>query len=389
MASYIASSRNRYYVSMEQAYGQSAPISAANRFPANRLHLRQAYETIKRPDKSGTRTLQSQLVTGRKNISFDIASYLCPWSGNGTPAYGPLFQAACGASPFSWPGVSVNSLIGQLELVTATEHNLTVGCAVSWLGEIRFVSGVLNPYTFTINAPFSTSIQSGDLLGPTVTYKLSSNLPSLTLYDYWESQNSIDRVIPGAAVNSMHISVNGDNHEFTFSGAASDIVDARSFSPGASGMAVFPNEPTLSIFNNTGVPGHLGQVWLGANSTQFFTMTAADVRLVNNLDLRRQEFGLIKPVAVIPGEREVTYSFTVFAQDDRQTTSLYDAARSRSPIPAMLQLGTQQGQLMGVYLPQVIPVVPQYEDSQIRLRWEFNNNRVQGGLDDELSVAFA
>ncbi len=389
MASYISSNRNRFYVSLEQAYGQAAPISSTNRFPGTRLQLRQTHETIRRLDKTGTRTLQAQLFTGRNQTIFEVSSYLAPWGGGSAPAYGPFFHAACGATPIIWPGVPIASRVGQLEFVTSVVHNLTAGCAISWSGEIRFVSSVLNPYTFLINAPFTAAIQGGDLLGPSITYKLAGNLPSLTLYDYWDAQNSFNRVIPGAAVNSLHIAINGDYHDFTFSGAASDIVDSRSFSPGAFGMTAFPGEPAISQFDTTGVPGHLGQAWLGVNPTQLYTLTGADLRLVNNLDLRRNEFGLANPTAVVPGERDVTYGFTLLAEDDQQTTSLYDAGRRRSPIPAMLQLGTQQGQLMGIYLPQVVPVMPQYDDSQPRLQWEFNNNRVQGGVDDELSIAFA
>ncbi len=81
--------------------------------------------------------------------------------------------------------------------------------------------------------------------------------------------------------------------------------------------------------------------------------------------------------------------FTLMAQNDAQTTALYAAARLRNPVSAMLQLGQQQGQLMGILLPNVVPEIPSYNDSQPRLQWEFKNNRAQGVSDDEIFVAFA
>jgi hypothetical protein len=44
---------------------------------------------------------------------------------------------------------------------------------------------------------------------------------------------------------------------------------------------------------------------------------------------------------------------------------------------------------MGIFLPNMIPEIPNYTDSGTRLLWEFKQNRAQGSSDDEISVAFA
>jgi hypothetical protein len=54
----------------------------------------------------------------------------------------------------------------------------------------------------------------------------------------------------------------------------------------------------------------------------------------------------------------------------------------------MFQLGDTTGQLMGVYLKSVIPVVPEFDDSKNRLQWKFRASRAQGTVDDEIAVAF-
>ena len=68
--------------------------------------------------------------------------------------------------------------------------------------------------------------------------------------------------------------------------------------------------------------------------------------------------------------------------------ALYQASRQRSPIGVMLQLGQQEGQLFGVYLKSVVPEVPEFDDGETRLQWQFSNCRAQGTFNDELFVAF-
>jgi hypothetical protein len=183
--------------------------------------------------------------------------------------------------------------------------------------------------------------------------------------------------------------VNGDFHEFVFAGPAADLLDTTSFVSGTAGLTSFPIEPALGSFDYSVVPGHLGQVWIGAPENQFFTLTSATIEVKNNIDVRNREFGSSYPRAIAPGMRQVTSQFTLFAQDDAQTASLYAAAKARNNLAAMLQLGQQQGQLMGVYLPRVTPEIPNFNDSQTRLQWEFKNNFAEGLVNDEFYLAFA
>jgi hypothetical protein len=78
----------------------------------------------------------------------------------------------------------------------------------------------------------------------------------------------------------------------------------------------------------------------------------------------------------------------LFELVDAQTAALYQAARSRSPISVMFQLGEQTNQLFGAYMPAMVPEVPEYDDSQTRLEWKFSNCRAQGTAENELYVAF-
>lgn len=80
-------------------------------------------------------------------------------------------------------------------------------------------------------------------------------------------------------------------------------------------------------------------------------------------------------------------NLSLFEQANDETKGLYQAARQRSPIGVMLQLGQQSGQLFGAFMPAMVPEVPEFDDSETRLEWKFQSNRAQGTVNDELYIA--
>ncbi len=304
------------------------------------------------------------------------------------PAYWPLFQACLGGSAMQSPGGTIASAASLSTIGFTGPHGLVPGQAVVSGGEIRFAAAIVDSQTVQVNAPFSAAPGAGSQTGTTSGLQPADNLSSVTIFDYWSPGGSVQRILPGAAVDTFTIAVNGDFHEFLFAGQAQDLVDSSSFVGGQAGLAAFPAEPAVSGLNYAIVPGHLGQVWLGSAPNQFFTLTKAKVSFQNNLDLRAREFGASLPLAIAPGERTVTLDFSIYQQDDTATAALYQAARQRSPIGIMLQLGQQQGQLFGIYMKSVIPEVPEFDDSDKRQQWQFQSCRAQGGMNDEIFVAF-
>ena len=389
MGTYILSTANRFYAALEQNYGAAASVTAANRFPAVSLQSHQAVQVGKRQDKTGTRTYLGAFPGARRITAFEVKTYLTSWSGVGEPVYGPLLRASLGAAPQLASGLSVASVESGTLIQTTAPHGLSTGSAISSGPEIRFVTAVTNTVTFSINAPFITTPVANQVLAPAITYSLSTVLPSITLYDYWDPVSAVSRMITGASVDTAEILVNGDYHEFSFSGPARDLLDSFSFVTGAAGLSVFPVEPALAAFDYSIVPGNLGQVWLGAPASQFYTLTQASIGIRNNLEVRSEEFGSSYPQALAPGRREVVSNFTLYAQDDTQTESLYAAAKLRTQVSAMFQLGQQPGQIMGIFMQSVTPEIPGYDDSETRLLWQFKNNLAQGVSNDEIFIAFA
>ncbi len=387
--SYILSNDNRYYVALEQSYGTAAVAASGNRIPAVKLTIKQQTEKIQRKDKTGSRTFAGNPSGLRRDTSFQLKSYMSNWADQtALPAHGPLFQACLGAAATISGVGTVAGNPTSTQVAFTAPHGLVPGHAISSGGEMRFISAIVDNLTVQLHAPFTTPPAISTQTGPAAVYQPANLLNSVTIFDYWSPGTSVQRILSGAALDTLTLRVNGDFHEFDFGGQAQDLLDSSSFQNGQSGLSAFPAEPAIAPFNYSIIPGHLGQVWLGTLPNRFFTLTAAEITFQNNLDLRAREFGVLLPTAISPGLRSVTLDFSLYQLDDSATQALYQAARQQSPISVMIQLGQQQGQLFGIYMKSVIPEVPQFDDSQRRQQWQFQNCRAQGSVDDEIFVAF-
>jgi hypothetical protein len=389
MAGYISSNANRFYTALESGYGQLQAVQAENRIPAVKLAIEQQLETARRKDKTGSRTFGGTPPGGWRKTDFELRTYLTSWDRTGQPGYGPLFQAALGGTPLEFTGGTVAAATSAGRLQFGEPHVLAVGQGVAYAGEIRFVAAHVDANTVQLNAPFTQLPAAGAPLGAALTYVPATELPSVSLYDYWSPETAVQRALTGAAVDELEVLINADYHEVRFSGLAQDVIDSASFAGAVGQLTQFPEEPALDAFDYSIVPGNLGQAWIGASPTQMLTITNGSVVLKNQLEMRRREFGARGPRAISPGQRTVTASFELFSQDDDETRSLYQAARQQSPVSVMFQLGEAEGQVMGVYLKSVIPEVPEFDDSENRLQWKFRASRAQGTVDDEIAVAFA
>jgi len=350
---------------------------------------KQVPEQTARRDKTGTRTFTGLPNTIRKKTSYSLNTFMTEWSNQSVqPGEGPLFQAAMGGTPVFFNGGTVASVTGLTQIQFTAAHGLSAGQAVTFSGEMRFVAAVENSTTVFLNAPFTNVPVTGSALGTTVTYLLADSLPSVSIFDYWDPSTAVQRIVDGAAVDTMTVKVNGDFQEFDFAGPSMDLVDSASFQSGEGGLTSYPAEPSTAGFDYTIVPGHLGEVWMGATPTEFLTLTSAELTVENNVELRAKEFGTDFARCIAAGQRKVTLNLELFEMVDAQTAGLYQAARQRSPISVMLQLGEQTNQLLGAYMPAMVPEVPEFDDGETRLQWKFQNSRAQGTAGDELYIAF-
>jgi len=389
MACYISSGKNRHYAAVESTFGQAAAITAAERFTSLGLRITVEQEKARRRDKTGTRTYQGISGELRKQIQFQVGTYLYQRDEmSPAPRYGALVAAAMGSTPLASAGGMTVSQVDGAQVTFGGPHGLSVGQALAVGGEVRFVESVASANTVVVSAPFESDL-AGMIAGSTVSYPLAHDLKSVTLYDFWSPDTSVQRVLPGSAVDEMRIDVNGDYHEITFRGEAAELVDSRTFQAEQAGLAAFPVEPVLAAHAEAPIPGHLGQAWLGTGPEMIHTVKSARVSINNNIAFRRTDFGSLRARCLVPGDREVQVELEMYSQDRAVFNELYEAARMRNGLPLMVQLGSAPGQLCGLWIPNFVPEVPEFLDDEPRLRWKVRASQAQGTSEDEVYVAFA
>jgi hypothetical protein len=389
MACYISSRNNRYYAAVESNYGVAAPVTAAQRFSGIWLDAQQEHERPRRRDKTGTRTDQGIAGTLRRRTRWSLKTYLYSReSGEQAPRYGTLIEGALGGAAQGTAGGKSLASISGLSLGFTQAHGLRPGEAVAVGNDLRLVSAAPDEQTVLLCAPLSAGVQSGDVTGGAVSYAPAVQLSGVTLYDYWSPATAVQRLLRGAAVDLMEVRVNADFHEFTFQGEAADLVDDKSFESGMGGLTAFPQEPALETMYDGPVPGHLGQAWMGTGPDQLHTLADARIRVRNNVDFRSKDFGSLAPRCIVAGDREVMVDLELYSQDRAVFDGIYQAARQRSAVPLLIQMGESAGAMCAVYIPALIPAVPELLDGEERLRWRLRGSVALGTAEDEIHVAF-
>jgi len=389
MSVYMQSSENSHYLAKETEPGIVPQVSEEHRVALSGLRMATSHVVPRRSDKWGSRSVGEPIQVLQKDSAFQFSTYhyansLYP----GASRYGTLLEASMGGDPLYFPGATVESLPVPSQIRFVAAHSLSKSMAVSYAGEIRFVNQVVNGQTVELNAPFSIAPAPSSILPPAFTYTLSRSLKSFSLFDYWSPGSSIQRIGRGAVVDKMKVEINGDYHTLSFSGPMIDVVDSLTFEQGIGGLTEFPVEPaSLELAHPMPVLGHLGQALIG--DSRFYTLTEGEIAMTNGVDGKGREFGSVVPRCFVPGRRSVTFSASLYVTDEAETRALYANWSRRDAVPVMMQLGDRQGNLMGVYMPKVIPASPGFDDRENRLIWRLEKSVAHGTGDDELFIGMA
>lgn len=385
MACYISTRNSRYYAALEEEFGQVAAVTAAHRFGGVWLDVTQRWEEPRRRDKTGSRTFQGLAGRLRKHTAFTLTTYLyARESPTALPRCGALVECALGGAPRVSPdGLPLVQAQGSLAVFGAA-HGLEPGDAITFGGDLRFVTACPDPLTAWLSAPLTSA--AGTTAGGAVSYRPAAKLPSATLYEYWTPASAVQRILRGCVVDELELVLNGDFHELTFRGAAAGMLDSAGFEPGEGGLVSFPAEPSVQPLMELPVPGHLGQVWIGG--TPLGTLASARIRIRNHVEMRWRDFGLLAPRCAAPGDREVLIDLEIYSSDNEACEGIHASADRREPMALMVQMGEVPGAMCGIHVANFVPSPPEFLDGEERLRWRLRGCHAQGFHDDEIYLAF-
>lgn len=383
---YIGTHSNRIYLKSEIDHPELNNMTASRVAPVTSLRVSSKRKQLVRRDKTGYRSESPVLGPQRELVEVSMNAYGTGWDGDpGKSAISPILESGFCAASVLGANLPVSVAAGS-QLTFAADANLSVGSALAFGSEIRFVAAVAGPRDVTLNAPFSIVPVTGSSVEGCANLAAGDSVRTMSVLDTWSPAQAVQRLLAGVTADQLSININNDFLEIGMRGFARNLVDSVSGVGGAG--FVFP-APPAGAGNSLAAPiaGHLGQALLGIEGFSVCTLTEAKITIDNNIDPRTDEFGCYGTKAYTLGKRRVSLDMTLFERNDALSQTLYTNAVNNIPVPVMLQIGNQPGSMFGIYLPAVLFAVPEFEDTQSRLLWRFRSSLALGAENDEIFIA--
>jgi len=386
---YISSLSNTIYLKADSDIGAALDVSDARIAPIESLSVNVKRKQLFRNDKSGYRSRNPLLGPQREEIGLSLVANATGWANRPeTPVLSPLFQSAF-ASPIEI-GQNYTVASSALNSITLqTDSNLQVGMAVCFGEELRFVRSVQDARSFELNSPFSSAPSNGALLLGCCNFSPGNIVHTFEVFEFWTPATAVQRVTSGCCANRTAIEINNDFVTISVDGFAKALTDSVTYN-GVSG--VFPQAPVANASSTSAISpiaGHLGQALIGASGQRVCTLVQGKITIDNGIQSRSDEFGCYGIKAFTLGQRKTEIDLSLYERNDHLSRELYAKAVDNEPTSLMLQLGTGQGNMMGIYLPAVLVPVPAFVDSDSRVLWRFKGAVSIGAQDDEIFVAVA
>jgi len=385
---YSNSRQQRVYLLPEATLGTvpntagAANFAGANACRITKFNIRNNVATIRRPDKTGTRSL-TQGVTGKRTASWESDMAVAP---NGTvaikPDCDPILTAGFGQSP-TVIVASVKSITAisaaTPAVCTCAAHGLgatgaympiTITAAANALYLGSWIALVIDASTFSLvgsTAAMGASASASAQVG-SVVYTLSDTVLSFAALNARQPWTVFQEIAAGCVVGSMNFSLNQDMATWTASGTAKAAIDSVNFSSldttGQSGLAAFPgSEPASPVTNGNAVSGFLGQLVIDGNIMGTLKSMGIKVGINSGLDFA---FGSYYATLPSGATRVVSANVSLFEQDDAASSNIYTKALTKAPVVVVGRIGNTSGSMMAIVLKGVQMEFPDQDDSSNR-----------------------
>lgn len=384
---YISTFSNVFYLRADTNAGEPLQLAEARRAPIESLQVAVKRKQLFRNDKTGYRSRAAVLGPQREDVNLSLTANVTGWADrNEEPSLGPLFASAVSAEGQSGTNLTVDSVAGSNVTVLGTP-DVWVGMALSFSDEIRFVRSVIDPNTFELNGSFSAPLQQGSILFGCKTYAPGGTAETFELFEYWSPSAAVQRAVSAACANRTTFEINSDFVTMSIEGFAKTVTDSvtNSMAPLEFPTLASANPQNESILSP--IAGHLGQAVFGASGKRICTIVQGKVSIDNGIQTRSDEFGCFGTKSFTLGRRTVELDLNLYQRNDEISQELFATAVRNEPVSIMLQLGSGQGNMMGIYLPSVLMPVPSFVDSESRVLWKFNGAQSVGSQDDEVFLA--
>lgn len=386
---YISTFSNSFYLRSDTNAGEPLQLEDARRAPIESLQIEVKRKQLFRSDKSGHRSRSAVLGPQRENIDLSLLANVNGWSDRSRdPLLAPLFASAVAAPGKAGGNLTVASVAGS-SISVLGNPNIWVGMALGFADELRFVRSVIDASTFELNGSFSAPLQAGSVLLGCSTFAPGASAETFELFEFWSPSAAVQRAVSAACANRTTFEINSDFVTMRVEGFAKTLTDSVTNLLAAIDFPVLANATLQSESSLNPIAGHLGQAVFGSGGKRICTIVQGKVKIDNGIQSRSDEFGCFGTKSFTLGRRSVEVDLNLYQRNDEISHELFSSAVRNEPVSLMLQLGSGQGNMMGIYLPAVLMPVPSFVDSESRVMWKFSGAQGVGSQDDEVFLALA
>jgi hypothetical protein len=371
------------YAKKEATFGTVPSLAATNAFRHRSLTFAGSDNKNKRAiveRQQSPFTLSTQMTDQRTTAAYNAQAVLRP-SGtlNTLPELDPFFECGFGTKINTVLATTIASgaAVGGATLTSAA--GLAVGGGLLIVcpdgkPRLRRITAVNTGTGVTTWAPNLPAIPSvGAAVKAALVYKFTQqNLLSLAIAHYLKNNDGsagMSRCISGAHVDKMAISFDAnDDPMFTASGAGK-LLDASTAPAQPGGFTMVGSQPPSGI---------IGELVVANTVTKFMK---AGFDITNALKLRADSYGFSSAEETYrAGLGDIGVSLDMRAE----TQTLYDLAVAGTNTSIAVQSGYTEGNIIGVFAPNVIFPVPDTDDADEEVNFPFKGKALEssdGALD--------
>ncbi len=226
------------------------------------------------------------------------------------------------------------------------------------------------------------------------SYTLSDGIVSGNIWRFREPSTLDQQVGIGAIIKTGTFTLGQDIAEWTADGEALYALGSNFFSAAdvtqKGGLGSFPTRPSAPTANGNAIAGFTGQITV--DGIVLATIRTATIKVNTGNELVLDTFGNYYATAAEGDERKVTFGFNLYDDDSSGAETIKEAADSKAPITAVIQVGTVTNNIYTFTVNGVQLESPTLDDNQRRFVATYKDSQASEsaiGALDELSLVIS
>jgi hypothetical protein len=382
MPTYQIGRLGRVFFAKQSTYGTAPTFAATDALRHTNCVLNKSLNRVPSQERFAHPSLLSKWLR-RTTGDFSLSGLLYPSGTIGTvPDVDELFEVAFGTktniTPLSTTIASASTTtgavvaaatgltVGQAVLINVTTGSPATGRVLRWL---TAVAGT----TLTWAPALPQAAAVGDTLKSCVNYSLATALPNAVSIGHYMTSTSKEGT--GAVVDMLKILFDAnDEVRWEASGPMKDRLATAQSQPGS-----------FTTVGSTPPSGLIGGMRWGSGAVDFLKLA---ITINNTMELDNFNFGTSSAAGFFrKNQRTVNIELTAMLTDDQ---TLLTAAETGTDSNVLLaQCGQTEGNIVGVYCPNVDLDVPAHPDGEETLELQFSGSAKGVSGNDELRLAIA